>query len=163
MTEASPYKLVYDKYGKATYSWTYSWTVPAGNYTYGQLYSSELGEYNYTDMTDGITWHTANSTLTPTGTLLTGLISMSDGIWVTAPPKNDTITTVKVTADNLEAIAKYLVKQDGAVVQVVNDYIVYGDTVFHTNEWIVKAYDFKKNVTFYYVASLTEREKYNLR
>lgn len=99
-----------------------------------------------------------------TGTITNGLISMSSGDgWAALSPKADKLDTVKLTKDNLEAIAKSVVRKGGPLVQVYSDYFIYGSDTFAVGDWLVREWDYKDSCARYRLATLTEREKYDLR
>lgn len=97
------------------------------------------------------------------GTITDGLIKVSSNTWQEFKPKPDAIWAVLITEDNIEQVAKSLVKQGGRNVKVYSDYVTYSGDTFAVGDWLVREWDYRNGEYKFRPASLSEREKYDLR
>ncbi|WPH57765.1 hypothetical protein [Mycobacterium phage WXIN] len=106
------------------------------------------------------------------------LMSTEATLFESRAPKPDRINAEKLTQDNLARMASHIKNRLGGVVTMGEDEIIVGEVVpspvdgrptavsgaaFLVGEWIVEGYDYAAVSATFRVATLEEREKYDLR
>lgn len=85
-------------------------------------------------------------------------------------PKPDTIKAVKLTEDNLRAVGGYIFQTTGQRVELADDSVGglrVGSSLsvdrYRAGDWLVEDYDYIARETFFRLANLGERQKFDLR
>lgn len=98
-------------------------------------------------------------------TLYPATIPLSDGSKFSARnPKADSIRVVKLTAANLTEVAGEVLRKLGkGFVEVAADRLYIDAAAYDPGTWLVEDYDYANHTVLFRPATVTDREKYDLR
>lgn len=106
-----------------------------------------------------------------TDAVLTWTVSppANDGPLATRNPKADQIKAIKLTDDNVQEVAGYILKTIGGKVEVESlgnaglAIYVGGTYLARVGYWLTETYDYVNGTPVFHMAVLADREKYDLR